>query len=165
MDDACCFIGHRTIADTENVTQRIKSVINQLLSQGIRKFMLGSNSKFNELCLAALSGYKHDYPDIIRINVRSQYPYISEQYTNYLLKEYDQTLFPEGLENAGKACHIERNLFMIDHSLICIFYYNETYAPMQKNSARGCQLKSGTKIAFDYAIKKGKKVINLYQNI
>ena len=44
-------------------------------------------------------------------------------------------------------------------------YYNENYAPPRKNSKRDLtdyQPKSGTKIAYDYAVKKKKEIINVY---
>ena len=40
---------------------------------------------------------------------------------------------------------------MIDNSRYCIFYYDEGSAPTAR--------KSGTKIALDYAVKKGKQMI------
>lgn len=42
---------------------------------------------------------------------------------------------------------------MIDNSELCIVYYDEENAPTTR--------KSGTKTALDYAIKKGKEIINV----
>ena len=55
--------------------------------------------------------------------MRSQYPYIGEQYKDYLLKFYDVTIMPTRVERAGKASYVERNQEMIDASDFCIFYY------------------------------------------
>ena len=53
---------------------------------------------------------------------------------------------------------------MIDKSDFCIVYYREDYKPpMRKNSRRDFfeyQPKSGTKLAYDYAKRKGKTIIN-----
>lgn len=57
--------------------------------------------------------------------------------------------------NAGKAAYVERNCEMIDKSSFCVVYYNENYTPNRKNS------KSGTKIAYDYAVKKHIQIINV----
>ena len=57
---------------------------------------------------------------------------------------------------AGKASYIKRNQAMIDDSDFCVFYYNEDYTPSTKTN-------SGTKIAYKYAIKMKKKVINLFK--
>lgn len=51
--------------------------------------------------------------------------------------------------------YIKRNEMLVDKSDICIFYYNPNYV-LEKNT------KSGTKIAYEYAIKKHKQIINLY---
>lgn len=64
--------------------------------------------------------------------------------------------------NAGKASYVERNYEMINKSAYCVVYYHENYAPpRRKNSKRDVtdyQPKSGTKIAYDYAIKKSKVI-------
>ncbi len=56
---------------------------------------------------------------------------------------------PENIKKAGKASYVERNRIMIDESDFGIFYMNENYF-LSKS-------KSGTKIAYDYALKKSKK--------
>ena len=47
----------------------------------------------------------------------------------------------------------ERNFEMINKATFCIFYYDENYILPKSNS--------GTKIAYEYAIKKKKQIINL----
>ncbi len=53
---------------------------------------------------------------------------------------------------------------MIDKADVCIFYYNENYQPPLKPATKkrifSYQPKSGTKIAYDYAVQK-KTIINL----
>mgnify|MGYP005755550449 FL=1 len=60
---------------------------------------------------------------------------------------------------------MERNEYMIDKADVCIFYYDENYLPAQKD-VNGKpiffrQAKSGTKIAYDYAVQRNKTIINL----
>lgn len=54
---------------------------------------------------------------------------------------------------------------MIDDSDFCVFYYEENYKPpMRKYSKRNLsyyQPNSGTKVAYEYANKKKKRVINI----
>ena len=57
---------------------------------------------------------------------------------------------------------------MIDNSTYCVFYYNENYTPPLKrtpkrNTVSTSKRNSGTKIAYDYAMKKKKQIINLYK--
>ena len=59
---------------------------------------------------------------------------------------------------------------MIDDSDFCVFYYNEAYLPpRRKRSKRDLstyQPKSGTRLAYEYAVQMSKKVekvvINTY---
>ena len=57
---------------------------------------------------------------------------------------------------AGKASYIERNQAMIIDSDFCVFYYDKNYVPLTKTN-------SGTKIAYEYAKKKMKRTINLFE--
>ena len=83
-----------------------------------------------------------------------------------MLQHYEDTYFPEYMENAGRASYVERNQEMINKSDFCIVYYDENYAPpKRKNSRRDLtdyQPRSGTKIAYDYAVKKKKIIINCF---
>ena len=68
---------------------------------------------------------------------------------------------------SGKAQYVERNQAMIDESDVCIFYYDEKYQPpLRKQSRRALndyQPKSGTRVAYEYAKRKKKDVINLLE--
>ena len=150
----CCFIGNRNIVETEDLKIKLYKIIESLILENeVNTFLFGSKSRFNDLCLEIVTEIKQKYPNIKRVYVRAEYPYISERYKNYLLKSYEETYFPEKLINSGKAIYVERNFEMIDSSQICVFYYDEQNAPKNR--------KSGTKIAFDYAVSKQKQIIKL----
>ncbi len=152
--NTCCFIGHRAIFETEELKTQLYEIIEKLIvEKQVDTFLFGSKSQFNRLCLELVTEIKEKYPHIKRIYVRAEYPYISEHYKNYLLERYEDTYYPETIIGSGRAVYIKRNYEMIDNSRFCIVYYNEKQVP-----ATG---KSGTKIALDYAIKKGKHVIKL----
>jgi len=99
------------------------------------------------------------------------YPELSEPYIGYILENYEDTYMPERIENAGVARYVERNQEMINASDFCVFYYNEEYKPpLRKQSRRELstyQPKSGTKRAYEYAIRKSKdgkkQIMNLYE--
>ena len=74
----------------------------------------------------------------------------------YLLGFYEETYFPQKIEKAGKYSYVERNYEMIDESAYCVFYYDKNYLPPTKTN-------SGTKIAYEYALRKKKTVINLFK--
>ena len=108
---------------------------------------------------------KSFYPHIKRIYVRSAFQHIPDWYENSLLEHYEDTYFPGHMENAGRASYVERNQEMINHSKFCVVYYDENYLPpRRKNSRRDLfdyQPKSGTAVAYDYAVKKKKEIINI----
>lgn len=163
---AVCFIGHRTIADGDAVYSCLFATVETLIREGHSKFLLGSRSEFNSMAVSILKELKPKYPHIERIYVRAEYPHINEDYRSFLLESCDDTFFPEALLSAGRAIYAERNQILIDESSICVFYYDSTYAlpPTQSNRRLIPQnRKSGTHIAYDYAVRKGKTIINLYK--
>jgi len=161
------FLGHRKINKTDKLKNRLREeIIDLIINEQVKTFLFGSKSEFDTLCLEIVTELKEEYPDIKRIYVRAEFPYINDDYKNYLLKSYEDTYYPEKIENAGKAVYVERNCAMIDESDFCVVYYDENYAPPKRRSRQrelpDHQPKSGTKIAYDYAVKKGIKIINVF---
>ena len=166
-DKACCFFGHRKIKETPELTERLEKEIEVLiLEKEVSTFYFGSKSEFDDLCHKVVTGMKEKYPNINRIYVRSAFQHIPDWYEDSLLKHYEGTYFPEHMENAGKASYVERNQEMINKSYYCIVYYDENYLPpRRKNSRRDLfdyQPKSGTAVAYDYAVKKGIYIKNVF---
>ncbi len=153
-ENACCFFGHRTTEETEELKSKLINIIEELIvEKQVDSFLFGSKSGFDRLCLKIVSEIKEKYPHIKRIYVRAEYPHISESYREHLLEIYEEPVYPKRIINAGKASYIERNYEMIDKSYYCVVGYGEPYIPTTR--------KSGTKIALDYAIKKGKNIIGV----
>ena len=156
----CCFIGHRTIVKSKELIFLLKQTIIDLIDKGVTTFLFGSMSEFDELSWEIVTELKVTYPFIKRVYVRSAFQYIDDFYEKYLLESYEETYFPPKLENAGRCSYVERNYEMINSSDYCIFYYNENYVV---SSSWQNKRKSGTKIAYSYALKKKKYIINLYK--
>lgn len=153
--NTCCFFGHRKIVITECLVESLQNEIEKLIKEKkVKTFLFGSRSEFDDLCHKVVSELKEKYSDIVRIYVRAEFPYINDEYEKYLSNRYEESYYPEKIKGAGKASYIERNYEMIDKSEYCIFYYDEEYVPIRGK-------KSGTKIAYEYAKKKGKKIKNL----
>jgi len=148
----CCFFGHRTINETEELRAKITEAVERLITdENVDTFLFGSKSEFDRLCLELVTKLKEKYPHVKRIYVRAEFPFINDDYLNYLLRSYDETYYPEKLLGSGRAAYVERNYEMINNSKYCIVYYDEQNAP----SAR----KSGTRIALDRAIEMGRKIM------
>lgn len=149
----CCFIGHRIIEINSEQKEKLKNFVEDLIvSKGVYTFLFGSRSKFDNLCHELVTELGQKYPHISRVYVRAEYSEISEEYENYLLQFYEESYFPISIKGAGRAVYVERNMHMIDNSEYCIFYYDTN------NTLKN----SGTKKAYDYAMRKKKKVINVY---
>lgn len=152
---AVCFIGHREVADADTVRACLSATVEALIQEGHSRFLLGSRSEFNSMAASVLKELKTRYPHIKRVYVRAEYPIVTDSYQAFLLQSCEDTFYPESLRSAGKLCYVERNRILIDESTVCVFYCDAGYALLQKR-------KSGTQIAFDYANRKGKHIINLY---
>ena len=139
---------------------------NLIVNEKVDTFFFGSKSQFDDLCHKTVTDLREKYPHLKRIYVRSAFQHIPDWYEDSLLQHYEDTYFPEHMENAGRASYVERNQEMINKSDFCIVYYDENYAPpKRKNSRRDLtdyQPRSGTKIAYDYAVKKKKIIINCF---
>ena len=165
----CCFFGHRKVHEATELTDRLTKTVEALITdKNVNTFFFGSKSEFDKLCLKVVTELKVKYPYIRRVYVRAEFADINDSYKDYLSENYEDTYYPERIRGAGKAVYVERNREMIDNSNFCVVYYDENYAPpRRKNSKRALtdyQPKSGTKIAYDYAVKKGIEIINILKN-
>lgn len=160
-----CFIGHREVKKTEELMQLLKETTEILINKGVTAFLFGSMSDFNKYAWEAVTSLKEKYHFIKRVYVRSGWQYIDKTYEEYLLGFYEETYFPQKIEKAGKYSYVERNYEMIDESAYCVFYYDKNYLPHQSGKAQNGTLpksrKSGTKIAYEYATRKQKQILNL----
>ena len=153
-ENTCCFFGHRTIKQTEELKIKLIDTIERLINvEKVDTFLFGSKSRFDSLCLELVTELKKKYPHIKRIYVRAEFPFIDDGYKEYLLKSYEDTYFPEKIVGSGRAVYVERNCEMINKSRFCVVYYDEENLPSKR--------KSGTKIAFEYAQKQGKEIIKV----
>jgi len=154
-ENTCCFFGHRTINETDELRTKITETVEKLIiDENVDTFLFGSKSAFDSLCLELVTELKEKYPQINRVYVRAEFPFISDEYKEYLMKLYDDTYYPENILGARRGVYTERNRKMIDKSQFCIVYYDEQYGKALK--------KSGTEQALRYAVSKGRAVINVF---
>ena len=152
----CCFFGHRKLPETNDLKVQLYLQAEKLIvNEKVHTFLFGSRSEFDKLCHSIVTILKQKYPFIKRICVRAEFPYINNEYRNYLLEKYEDTYYPLKITGAGKAVYIERNCKMIDSSAFCICYYD-------KNCSTPKSGKSGTAIAYSYAAQKGLRIINIF---
>ena len=153
-ENACWFIGHREIEETEDLLRQLLLIIEKLIVEdNVDTFLFGSKSRFNDLCYETVTELKGKYPHIRRIYVRAEYSNIDEAYKSYLLMRYEDTYFPCSAVGAGRAVYLNRNREMIDQSGFCVLYFRESCTPKRR--------KSGTKAALEYAVKQKRIIVRL----
>ena len=167
-ENTCCFLGHRKIEVTDELRRSLRNDIENLITkENTSIFLFGSKSQFGSLCYQITTELKAHYPQIKRVYVRAEFPNVSDDYEAYLLQSYEETYFPPNMIKAGKAAYVERNCEMIDKSKFCIMYFDKNYMPTTKTQAKSelsnYKRKSGTKIAYEYALKKQKIIINIFE--
>jgi len=165
-----CFFGHRKIDVTEELKDRLYRVIEKLITtDGIKIFLFGSKSQFDDLCYKVVTALKSKYPEIKRIYIRAEFECIygegSRAYREGLFEHYEDTYFPECASGAGRAVYVKRNQHLIDESSVCVVYYDKDYKPSRRKQSKrdltDYQPASGTGIAYMYAEKKKRRIINL----
>lgn len=151
----CCIIGHRDFKKSKELELKVKSMVLDLIEkENVTCFLFGSKSRFNDFCYDIVTEYKNSYPNLNRIFVRAEYPIISEDYYNYLKNFYEDTYFYDKKLIFNKFSYIRRNQVIIDKSDFCLFYFNDNYSPKTKTQ-------SGTGLAYNYALRKNKQILNV----
>ena len=179
-DIKCSFFGHRKIEITEELKQKVKEVVEDLIiNHNVLTFLFGSRSDFDYLCHLVVTELKEKYPNIIRkcytcrsetCTLESERAHWEEVYGHFRKEKVTLLGVEEEVEHktkytSGRASYVERNQAMINDSDYCIFYYDENYQPeMRKYSKRSIgyyQPKSGTALAYAYAKQKKKNIYNI----
>ncbi len=170
----CCFIGHRKIEINKSQIENLENIIENLIKKGYNEFIFGSNSEFNDLCHNIVTKLKEKYPQIERVcytcksegfileSEREYFEELASKFTNkhVKLKGYEKEVEFKNKYTAGRASYIERNEQMILDSDFCIIYYNDSYEPAVNK--RYSSKNSGTKLSYNYIIRKKKKYVNIF---
>ena len=153
----CCILGHRDFEKTREIELSVKNVVTELIEkEKVTEFLFGSRSKFIDFCYDIITEYKKAYPYLMRVFVRAEYPIIDDDYQNYLKNIYEDSYYYSEKLQKNKFSYIKRNQVMIDKSDFCLFYFNDNYVTKTKTQ-------SGTRLAYEYAIKKNKEIFNVFK--
>lgn len=176
------FIGHRTVTDAAQLKTKLTETVCQLISSGADTFLFGSRSDFNTLCWEAVTELRSRYPNVKRVsyNAPNETSFTAKeerQHFEALYKQlaggdvrcldFESVVHSPKTVNATKDVYVMRNQAMIDDSDVCVFYFDKDYLPpRRKQSAKSLfdyQPQSGTALAFVYAKRKKKTIINLFE--
>lgn len=151
------FIGHREILQRESLETKLSNLLEKLIiNEEANMFLFGGRSEFNNLCYDVVTKLKAIYLNIRRVYIRAEHEHIDDFYYEYLSTYYEETFYPSNVHGAGRLSYIIRNQTLVDECDVLVVYYNDNYRPC--NGTR-----SGTKIAVDYAKRKDKRIINLFE--
>ena len=165
---ACSFFGHRDASQTEELKEKVRETVERLIvEEGIDTFLFGSRSKFDELCHMVVTELKEKYPRIQRIAYLCKHENACfagagageqrriKEFTgrDVYVPEYEEIKKSSRGNSAGRVAYVERNYLMIDESKYIIFFLNGNRQSYKK--------KSGTTIAYQYAIKTEKAIYNV----
>lgn len=144
------FIGHRRIF-AKTLLRRLTDAIKAEMEHGCRFFTMGTHGEFDSLALNACRKLRNDYPEMkIEVvltslhTIRKNYEWDDVPYSDVSTIMYD-------IEDAHYKRQITlSNRQMLDTCDTLICYVDER------------SYKSGAKSALHYAVRKGLRIINLY---
>lgn len=148
MDRKTAFIGHRDFLPGD-IGQRLKLAIQNEIDLGCRSFIMGTHGNFDLESLRACKSLRKIYPEIkIEVVITS----LSQIQPDTVFDEFGvETVMYEIEETHFKRRIIESNRQMIDNCDTLICYVQPK------------RWRSGADLIMNYAIKKGLKIVNLYQ--
>ena len=137
----CCFFGHRDAP--ESVRALLEDTIRRLIdSQGVDRFYVGSQGRFDRMAISALRRVKQACPHIEYCVVLAYMPEPGRP------AEPEPTLYPDGLETVPPRFAIShRNRWMVKKSDVIVAY-------IARSGGGAAQF-------VDFARRQGKRIINL----
>lgn len=166
---SCAFIGHRNCKITKELKNEVVFIIEELINkEGVLNFLFGSKSRFNDFCHEVVTEFMPKYTNIKRVfytcssescilekdRSRMENAYFLASGKNIKLLGFEEEVEHKNKYVANVASYIERNYAMIDDCDFVVFYYDKNYDVDTSNS--------GTRLAYKYAKKKRKNIINVF---
>ena len=154
-ESAVCFTGHRYIGREllPGLTSKLDVVIDRCIDKGLTSFLAGGAIGFDTLAALRVTEAKLRHPRAklyLILPCRDQtklWKSLCDINEYRRLKECaDGIVYIQDFYD--KNCMMKRNMFLVDHSSICIAYFDG------KSGGTGNTVK--------YAAECGKKIINLY---
>ena len=147
----CSFFGHRDIEITQDLINKLKSIIEDLIvNKEYKTFYFGGFGNFDDLCYKVVSELKIKHPFIKRVfclydprhtRVSKRPKWITkEEYEDYIYLDLEFDYWYQRI--------YFRNIEMINQSDFIVFYINKTE-------------NSGAYKALQYAKKKKKPFVNI----
>lgn len=135
------FCGHGGITYSDDIRERLKEAVTELIAQGADEFLFGGYGSFDMLAAHTVYELKKEYRNIKSVLV---VPYLNREYD---MDWYDDSVFPP-LERVPKRYAIvRRNYWMVEQSDVLVCYIDHAWG--------------GAYRTFERAKAKKKRIIQL----
>ena len=137
------FCGHSQFFCTTEYKNKLISILEKEIGDSFTELYLGGYGGFDSFCYACCKEYQQDHP-LVRLVYVTPYLKIDPIYE----KNYDSVIYP-ALEDKPKRYAIGyRNKYMVEKADLVIAYINHDWG--------------GAYETYKYAMRKNKRIINLY---
>jgi len=154
MNNTCCFTGHRP--KKLNLTEQeiiplLEKAIDNAIENGYVTFITGMAEGIDVIA-AEIVLQKKEKNKNLELICALPHPGFSNKRTKSEKLRYEKIIenadFVEIISNTcSRSCYMKRNIYMVDKSSLVIAVFNGE--------------KGGTKNTVDYAVKNGKRVLNV----
>lgn len=119
----CCFAGHANIPDKEELKIKLKKeIINLIEKENVTTFYSGGKGAFDWLCAHTVDELRADYPFIKSYWILSYMPKEKDEYTERILKIFDDTVYPDIENTPQRFAIVKRNEWLVNNSDFLIAY-------------------------------------------
>ena len=151
VEKTCSCFGHSDVDITDELTARTRIEIDKAIEDGVRIFLFGGRSDFDDLCYDLVTEKRNANP---QLNIKRVFCFALDKQLRkpprwYVPKEYEALECPTKDFDYWYTAIYYRNLAMIDQSDLILFWVEE-----RENS--------GAYKTYRYAIKKHKRIVNLF---
>lgn len=135
------FCGHGDKSYSDEIRERLRNTIEQLINQGADEFLLGGYGSFDMLAAHTVFELKQTYPDIKSMLV---VPYLNRDYD---MDWYDESVFPPLEKVPKRYAIVRRNYWMVEQADVLVCYVEHDWGGAYKT--------------FAHARAKKKRIIHL----
>ncbi len=153
IEKVCSCFGHSDVPITDDLRARTKAEIEKGIADGVRIFLFGGRSDFDDLCYDLVTEAKTAAP---QLGIKRVFCFALDKQLRkpprwFVRKEYEALECPAKDFDYWYTAIYYRNLAMIDRSDLVLMWVE-------------AREDSGAYKTYKYAVKKHKRVVNLFSD-
>ncbi len=151
VEKTCSCFGHFNVDITDELIARTRAEIEKAIEDGVRIFLFGGRSDFDDLCYELVTEKRNYCP---QLNIKRVFCFALDKQRRkppswFIKKEYEALECPTKDFDYWYTAIYYRNIAMIDQSDLILFWVEQ-----RENS--------GAYKTYLYAVKKHKNIVNLF---